>query len=432
MKTFQLKFGDTYQNLTIDDSLFQIDVVSPPSTAVPEVPTNELIRKCFSHPLCSFDLTSILIRPDQRVAIAINDKTRPVPHEILLPPLINYLHEIGFASNQIKFYIATGTHEPMPQAEFPKVVPSWIADQFEIVSHDCDNQENLIFLGHTTRKTPVWVNSDYYAAQIKIVVGSIEPHHFMGFSGGNKSASVGMTGRETITTNHAMITSPFATIGCYEENPMRQDVEEIGDMIGVTLALNAILNTNREIVHVLYGAPRELMLEGVNRCRSVYQTEVATEYDLVIASAGGYPKDINFYQSQKAMTHAGQIVKKGGTVILCAECREGSGSPSFEKLMEGTLNYPEALEKFMRDPFRIGPHKAYQVARLLEKMEFYIISTLSPALAEKLHLKCSSNLQAIINLVSTQLAAGAKIAILPNAINTIPILRTDETNLVRN
>jgi nickel-dependent lactate racemase len=205
---------------------------------------------------------------------------------------------------------------------------------------------------------------------------------------------------------------------------MRQDLEEIGDMIGVTLALNVIMNTNREIVHALFGSPREVMLEGVKRCRLVYETEVATEYDLVIASAGGYPKDINFYQSQKAMTHAAQIIKKGGTVILCAECREGSGSPSFEKIMDGTRDYQEGLAKFLAKPFQIGPHKAYQVATLLEKMDFYMITSLSPALAEKLHLKCSNNLQQVFDRISSQLAPEARIAILPNAINTIPTIRS--------
>jgi nickel-dependent lactate racemase len=205
---------------------------------------------------------------------------------------------------------------------------------------------------------------------------------------------------------------------------MRQDLEEIGDRIGVTLALNVILNTNREIVYSLFGSPREVMLEGVKRCRLVYQTEVATEYDLVIASAGGYPKDINFYQSQKAMTHAAQIVKKGGTVILCAECREGSGSPSFENLMDGTRDYQEGLGKFLAQPFRIGPHKAYQVATLLEKMDFYMITSLSPALVEKLHLKCSANLQEVFDTISSKIGTDSKIAILPNAINTIPTIRS--------
>jgi nickel-dependent lactate racemase len=423
MKSFQLKFGDTYQNVAIDENSYQIDVVSPPLTEPSQITPEEIIKEQFRHPINSIDFPSAENNPNLKIAIAINDKTRPVPHEILLPSLINFLNEKGVCSNQIKFYIATGTHEPMPQAEFSKVVPARIADQFEIVSHDCDKQDNLTFLGHTSRQTPVWVNSEYYAAQVKIVVGCIEPHHFMGFSGGNKSASIGLTGRETINTNHAMITSPYAVIGCYEQNPMRQDIEEIGDMIGVTYALNVILNTNREIVHALFGSPREVMLEGVKRCRLINQTEVSIEYDLVIASAGGYPKDINFYQSQKAMTHAAQIVKTGGTVILCAECREGSGSAAFEELMDGTSDYQDGMAKFLAKPFKIGPHKAYQIATLLKKMDFYMITSLSPALAGRLHLTCSENIQPVFNQISSHLAPGAKIAILPNAINTIPTVQ---------
>ena len=163
------------------------------------------------------------------VGIAINDKTRPVPHKYMLPPILNMLKKSGISNEDIHFYIATGTHLPMRKEEFSLVIPEVILAQHSVESHDCDDNSNLEFLGKTSSGTPVLVNRKYYQSDLKIVVGNIEPHHFMGFSGGNKSASIGLTGRQTINQNHSFLLDDRSRLGVYDDNPMRQDVEEIGE-----------------------------------------------------------------------------------------------------------------------------------------------------------------------------------------------------------
>ncbi|MBI9051556.1 MAG: nickel-dependent lactate racemase [Anaerolineaceae bacterium] len=421
MKKYSLKYGETSQDIMIDDQQYDIDVIEPNYVHPDSETISDRIVAQLSHPIGQFQWnTSLTKNPDTKIAIAINDKTRPVPHALLLPPLLNYLLELGFNKEQIIFYIATGTHLPMPSIEFTKIVPENIIQQYKIISHDCDDEDDLQYIGNTSRKSPVWVNKAFYEADLKFVIGNIEPHHFMGFSGGYKSASIGLTGRKTINKNHSLITSPSAKVGIYDENPMRQDVEEIGQMIGIDAALNIILNTEREIVHVLFGSPLSMMEKGVALCRKVYETSIDKKYDLVIASVGGYPKDINFYQAQKALTHASLITKENGTVILCGECREGSGSASFEKFVEQTTSYQDALTQFLSSPFQIGPHKAYQVAKLLEHIKVELVSALPYPLANKLHLQSSTNLQDVFNRIESSLPNAATIAILPKAINTIP------------
>jgi lactate racemase len=423
LQTYNLKYGDTYQTISINDGDYEIDVIQPHFTPAAQSPIYDLISSQINNPLGSFDWKNLTPLTHPRVAIAINDKTRPVPHEQMLPPLLDFLKKKGYSSDHIVFIIATGTHTPMPEIEFSKILPEQLYKEYRVISHNCDDLLNLQYLGETSAHTPIWINREYFNSDIKIGIGNIEPHHFMGFSGGNKSVSIGVTGRETITTNHAMITSPNAVVGYYENNPMRMDVEEIGDRIGVNCVLNVIMNTKREIVHALFGSPRAVMKKGVDLCRDVYQTSVAHPYDMVIASVGGYPKDINFYQAQKAMTHSALIVKPGGTVILCAECREGSGSAGYEAIMESSADYPQAMQRFLSQPFQIGPHKAYQVAKLLEKIDFYLVSSLSPALSKMLNLKSYSNLQGVFEQLKLQIPLQAAIAILPNAINTIPIVK---------
>ena len=423
IEIFELKYGSSHKSFHLDTDLHPVSMIQPRFTPPPDNPITETISNAIHHPLGNFSWDDISPASHPKVAIAINDKTRPVPHETMLPPLLNFLQSKGYASEQITFMVATGTHTPLPKEEFTKILPEQMVKKYRIISHNCDDKDNLEYIGETTSGTPVWANAIFYHADLKIVIGNIEPHHFMGFSGGNKSASIGVAGRETITKNHGMITAPNAVVGKYEDNPMRMDVEEIGDIIGVSCALNVIMNTKREIIHALFGTPRAVMQAGVPLCRSTYQTEVPQYYDLVIASVGGYPKDINFYQAQKAMTHSALLTKPGGTVILVAECREGSGSAGYEEIMAGVSNYEQALQLFLSQPFRIGPHKAYQVARLLEKINFHLVSELSPTLADKLCLQNSQNLQQIVDTAVQSLPAGTSIAVLPNAINTIPIIR---------
>ncbi len=126
--------------------------------------------------------------------IAINDKTRPVPHQDLLPPLLSRLEMLGLPPESILLLIATGTHLPMPPDEYARILPPEVIARYPILSHDCDDSANLVERGVTQRGTPVWVNRHFDQADLRIAVGNIEPHHFMGFSGGAKTAAVGLTG----------------------------------------------------------------------------------------------------------------------------------------------------------------------------------------------------------------------------------------------
>ena len=318
------------------------------------------------------------------MAIAINDKTRPVPHDIILPPLLDKLeNNFHIPFDQIFFVIASGTHTPMPKEEFSKILPEFILQRYKVMAHDCDHKDDLIFIGNTSRGTPIWVNRWFFQANYKIVIGNLEPHHFMGFSGGIKSAAIGLTARETITQNHSLLLDPLSKIGEFESNPMRQEVEEIGRLIHVDLALNVILNLRKQIIKALSGSPEGVMLAGIPIVKDTCQTNMPHPYDLVIASAGGHPKDINLYQAQKALTNAAAFTKDGGCVLLFAECSDGLGSIPFQQFLSGCSTPDEVIEKFARLGFQVGPHKAYQIAKILKRVHILLLSSLKPELVRE-------------------------------------------------
>ena len=136
------------------------------------------------------------------------------------------------------------------------------------------------------------------------MVGNIEPHQFVGFSGGVKTAAIGLAGPITINRNHALMTHPDSQLGDYESNPARQDVEAIGQLVDIHLAVNAVLNHRRRS-RPCPGGRAAVMLAGIPLSREVCQVQVPAQYGLTVASPGGHPKDINLYQAQKGLAPRG-------------------------------------------------------------------------------------------------------------------------------
>ncbi|MCS6871751.1 MAG: nickel-dependent lactate racemase, partial [Anaerolineae bacterium] len=299
-----LPYGKTQLSLELPDHL-SVDVLQPRHTPPAPDPAAEVAAA-----LDSVDWQQF--KGARSAAIAINDKTRPVPHDLLLPPLLERLEQLGIARERITLIIATGNHSPMMPDEFPSILPKSVLQHYRVISHDIDAEHNIVRLGMTTRRTIVSINRAFLEANLRIAVGNVEPHQFAGFSGGVKSAVIGLAGWDTINGNHRMMAEPNATLGTYDDNPVRQDIEEMGRIVGVHLALNTVLNDQKQIVRVFCGAPQDVMRTAIPLVRKVYQQTVAQPYDLIIASPGGYPKDINIYQAQKALGHAVHASRIGG------------------------------------------------------------------------------------------------------------------------
>ena len=418
MPTFQLPYGQSRLTATLPDWV-QTTLLSPAEVSPASDPA-QIVDQALETPVDGTRLSDF--KGVRSVAIAVNDKTRPVPHKDLLPPLLARLEGLGLPPKAITLLIATGAHPPMPPEEFSQVVPNGILARYPIICHDATDQESLVHLRQTRRGTPVWINRTFAEADLRLVVGNMEPHQFMGFSGGVKSAVIGLAGLATINHNHSLMTDPEAKLGSYENNPARQDVEEIGRIVGVHFALNAILNDHKQIVTVLAGAPQAVMHSGIPLVRQLYQVVVPEPFEAMIVSPGGYPKDINMYQAQKGLAHATLVTKKGGTIILVAACPEGTGSAKYEQWMQGMTSHQAVFERFAQEGFRVGPHKAFQYARDALQVRVLFLSDLPSDFIEGLLLTPVDSLDRALALTLADLPPEARIGVMPLANATIPVL----------
>jgi len=415
---FELPYGHSSVAVHVPEN-FSVDLIEPEKIVAVENP-EQLVTLALDHLLGGADWERAAA--SNSVAIAVNDKTRPVPHHHLLPPLMAKLKMLGIPDMAITFYLAVGTHPPMAASEFPIALPPEILANYTVVSHNSEDPEQLVYLGETKRGTPVWVNQGYAMADYKIVVGNIEPHQFAGFSGGVKSAAIGLCGMQTINHNHNLMTDPASELGKYEHNPMRQDIEDIGRLIGVDLALNAVLDQDRQIAHALVGEPRAVMLAGMPLAQEICQLTVKRPYDLLLVSPGGHPKDINVYQAQKALRHAARIANPGAHVFIAAACPEGAGSQHYEDWMVGKLTYQDIIKQFIAEGFRVGPHKAFQIARDASKVHLHWYSEMDIGNAHRLLLNPVTDLQGAVDSALASLKSGNLIGVLPHAASTIPTI----------
>ncbi|MBI5303241.1 MAG: nickel-dependent lactate racemase [Chloroflexi bacterium] len=412
---FQIPYGKTHLEFSLSDSL-RAELIAP-AAIPPLTDAPRAVSDALDAPL-AFDWSRFARA--QSVAIAINDKTRPVPLAILLPPLLQKLARLDVPREAITLLIATGTHAPMRADEFGAVVPADILAHYRVISHDCDDGANLIELGATTRGTRVLANRVFVEAELRIAIGDIEPHQFMGFSGGVKAAAIGVAGRATITHNHSLMLDPHAYQGRYADNPARQDVEEIGKMMGVHCALNPVVNAEKKIVGVFAGDPVAVIHAGMPLALDVYRVKVTAPFDLMIVSAGGHPKDINVYQAQKALGHAMPVMNLGGTIIWVAACPEGSGSKLYEEYLRDVSSQHQVLERFQREPFRLGYHKAFQIARDATRARVLMVTDMPRDLTTRLLLDKCDSLDAALTLALRDLPRDARIGVMPAGNVTIP------------
>lgn len=378
-----------------------------------------LVRAALSSPIGSPRLRE-LVRPGEKIAVITSDITRPLPTGLLMPELLDELYAGGVRPEDITLVFGLGSHRRQTDAERRALAGERAFREIACVDSDADD---TVRLGVTSRGTPVDVTRRVAEADRRICLGNIEYHYFAGYSGGAKALMPGVSNREAIQHNHRFMTDPAACAGRLAGNPVREDIEEAAALCGVDFILNVVLDEHKQIVFAAAGDVTAAHRAGCAFLDGLYMVPLARPADIVLASQGGAPKDLNLYQTQKALDNARRAVRPGGTIILIGSCREGLGEATFEKWM--TTMTPEAMiERIGRD-FQLGGHKAAAIALVLREAEICLVSELPEELVRRIHLLPFPSAQSAYVAARARVArdgSGVSVAALPFGGSTLPVL----------
>lgn len=413
----KLKYGKKEVQLPIQDKNI-IKILNLEKQEVLLNPENKL-RELLKNPIGCPSLRELIFQKKaSKILIIVNDITRPTPYEIILPPLLDELHRIGIKKENIIFIIATGIHRSNSQEEIKEMFGKNIFSAYNFINHNCDDP-HIKDLDKLKSGNRLWIDPIVFETDFIITTGVIVPHYFAGFSGGRKSILPGICGRKTIEANHARMVHHNARAGNFKGNPVHQEMQEAAEKVGVDFNINIVTNEHHEIIEIVAGELYKSWLKGVEVCKKIYLCPIKQKADVVIASAGGYPKDINVYQAQKALENACHAVKLGGTIILLAECTEEYGEATFEKWIE-EANSPDDIIKRLKNKFVLGGHKAYAIARAVKEVEVILISSLPQDKVRKLFFIPMKSVSQALNYVKDKYGEDFQAYILPSGNTVLP------------
>jgi lactate racemase len=416
-----LDYGRTGLNVDLPDER----LVGPLAirAATPLAEPAQAIRAAIEQPIGTPPLAE-LARGRRSACILICDVTRPVPNQLILPPLLHTLEQAGVPRDDILILVATGLHRPNQGAELEEMVGPDIVRHYRIENHFGKRLADHTFLGITPNDVPAYIDRRYVEADLKITTGLIEPHLMAGYSGGRKVICPGIAALETVKVWHGpkFLEHPRADCGCVEGNPVHEENTRIAKMAGCEFIVNVCLDGQRRITWVGAGDMEKAWHTGVRFVESVVKVPVREACDVVVTSAAGYPLDMTWYQAIKGLTGALPIVKQGGTIVLAASLGEGIGSPEFEQLISDNPDLDVFMKRILgKDYFVMDQWQLEELAKVVRRCKVKVVTTgLDAATLRRCHAAAAPSVEEAVAASLAEYGPTARVAVIPKGPYVLP------------
>lgn len=428
-KQFNLKIGKTKMHIEIPSEHFLHEINGNDYPALPDL--EKAIIDALEHPIDSKPLKEI-VQAGQKILIVVSDITRVwLKPAKFLPTLVNSLNSYGIADDHIEIIIAQGSHRAHTPEEDIMVCGEEIVKRIKINQHDSQNLAAHKYLGETKHGTPVYINNKAFEVDHVILTGGIIYHLMAGFGGGRKSIMPGISHDKTIQGNHCIClhpetgkgTNPLCQSGKVAGNPMNEDMHEIVEMVKPSFLLNFVYNPQGEFARVVAGHYYNAWLDGCHTVEEILGVEIEHKADLVIATAGGFPKDINLYQGCKTIDNAIYACKDQGTIIFLLDCPD-----IYEpKVFTDWLHYDDLMEMEadVRKNFSIPAFIAYKTKLIATQFNCIAVTTIPEnyPVFEKVGFKPVATLEEAYALAQKSLPKDFKVTVMTNGANTLPIIK---------
>ncbi len=395
--------------------------VLTPNPFTPELTGQDAVREALAHPIGTKRVGE-LIHPGEKTVIITSDITRPMPSAVVLPVLLEELFAAGISPEDLTIVFALGSHRPHTEAEKIKLVGEEVYRKVRCVDSD---PNDCVHMGQTKAGTPVDITRVVAQADRRICLANIEYHYFAGYSGGAKAIMPGVSTRQAIQKNHSKMVMPQASVGVVENNPVRDDLEEAIQYCPIDFILNVVLDEHKQVVKAVAGHYIQAHREGCRYLDGLYKVSIPQLADIVVVSQGGYPKDLNLYQTQKALDNAKHVVRPGGTIILVGSCKEGFGEKTFEEWMTHAKSPQELIDRIQKD-FRLGGHKAAAIALVQQKAQISLVSLLPEEQVRQMSCVPYPSVQQALDEALKQYGPQAKVLVMPYGGSTLPCVETKD------
>ncbi|MCX7969607.1 MAG: nickel-dependent lactate racemase [Armatimonadetes bacterium] len=367
-----------------------------------------------------------LAKGKESACVVVCDKTRPVPNSLILPPLLRRLEEAGIKREKITVLIATGTHRPNLGDELVEMLGEFVVDNYRIENHISTDIESHADLGWTSTGMPILLDRRYVEADLKIVVGLIEPHLMAGYSGGRKILCPGIIAMPCMKIFHGaeFMGHPNSVTGVLEGNPVHLTAVEVANKAGCHFAVHVTLDEQRRITGVFAGDVHETFFAGVQLVDKVAKVPVPETADIVITSSAGYPLDTTFYQAIKGLVGVMPILKRGSTVILAASLSEGLGLPRFREIYTEFQNWEEFKRLiYSPDYFREDQWMVQEQMKVAEIADIWVYSDgVPPEELELAKVKPLGSLQEGLEQALKKHGSKAKVVVVPEGPYVMPVV----------
>jgi nickel-dependent lactate racemase len=416
-----LDYGRTGLDVTLpDDRLVGPLAIRP---AAPLADPVAAIEQAVAKPIAARPLAEIA-KGRQNACILICDITRPVPNKQILPVVLRTIEASGIARKDITILVATGLHRPNEGSELVELVGEEIAANYRCENHHGKVQAEHDYLGTTPNGVPVWLDSRYLRADLKITTGLIEPHLMAGYSGGRKVICPGIAGLETVKVWHGpkFLEHPNADCGIVAGNPVHEENTRIALMAGCDFIVNVCLDGSRRVTWVGAGDMIKAWEEGVRFVEEVVKAPVPAAVDVVVTSCAGYPLDTTWYQAVKGLTGALPIVKKGGTIVLAASLSEGLGSPEFQQLMAENPDLAKFKQRIMGgDYFIMDQWQLEELCKVVAHCKVKVVSDgLSAEVLRQCHVEPAESVEKAVADSLREYGPSARVAVIPKGPYVLP------------
>lgn len=377
MKKYQLPYGNGFQEVTLPEEKVLYDIHGNKADVLEDITAATLTAvRC---PIASQPLQKV-VRKGDKVAVIVSDVTRLVRTAEFLPVIISEINAAGVPDEDITIIVATGTHRAHTHDEDIAVCGKDIVKRIKIHQHDSRNNEELTDLGVTSFGTPILIDSYVAEADKVIITGAVSLHPMAGFGGGRKAVMPGVSGHATIMHNHAIALAPKVGDGCnplcetglLEGNPLHEDMVEVTKKLDPAFLVNMVFTPEGKLHEVVAGHWYKAWEKGCKDLVAMAGVPIKELADVVFASAGGSPKDMNLYQSCKAHMNAVFAVKKGGIMILTLECPDIKEPAIFTDWF--SKSDVLQFEKDVRADFSIPAFVAFKTRCIVNSLTTYLVT----------------------------------------------------------